>query len=56
LNQRIKKLSILEEKLAQSAAIFIIVKFYPRILDINIWWFVVLLIICEIKPIYAIKK
>jgi hypothetical protein len=61
LNQRIKKFSIFDEKLAQAAAIFfalIIVKLYPPIMEINIWWFVVLLIICAIKPLYVfyIKK
>ncbi len=61
MNQRIKKFSIFDEKLAQAAAIFfalILVKLYPRILDVNIWWFVILLIICAIKPLYVfyIKK
>ncbi len=61
MNQRIKKFSIFDEKLAQAAAIFfalIIVKLYPRVLDINIWWFVILSVICAIKPLYVfyIKK
>jgi hypothetical protein len=61
MNQRIKKFSIFDEKLAQAAAIFfalIIVKLYPQILNVNIWWFVVLLIICAVKPLYVfyIKK
>ena len=61
MNQRIKKFGILDEKLAQAAAIFfalIIVKKVPQILDVNIWWFVGLLILCAIKPLYVfyIKK
>ena len=56
MNQRIKKFGIIDEKLAQLAAIFfalIIVKFIPEIMDLNIWWFVVLLIVCAVKPIYV---
>ena len=61
MNQRIKKFDLIDEKLAQAAAIFfalIIVKLKPQILDVNIWWFVALLIICAIKPLYVfyIKK
>ena len=61
MNQRIKKFSIADEKLAQAAAIFFaltIVKLIPQIMDISIWWFVVLLILCAIKPLYVfyIKK
>ena len=61
MNRRIKKFGILDEKLAQAAAIFfalIIVKLKPEIMDTNIWWFVVLLIVCAIKPLYVfyIKK
>ncbi len=61
MNRRIKKFGIIDEKLAQAAAIFfalIIVKLFPQIMDISIWWFVVLLIVCAIKPLYVfyIKK
>ena len=61
LNRRIKRFSIVDEKLAQAAAIFfalIIVKLYPCIMDVSIWWFVLGLVICAIKPLYVfyIKK
>ncbi len=61
LNQRVKKLTIFDIKLAQTAAMFfalIVVKFFPQIMKINIWWFVVLGILVAIKPGYAfwIKK
>ena len=61
MDRRIKRFSIIDEKLAQLAAIFfalIIVKLIPQIMDINIWWFAALLIICAIKPLYVfyIKK
>ena len=61
MNQRIKKFNLVDEKLAQAAAIFfalIIVKPIPEIVNLSIWWFVVLLILCAIKPLYVfyIKK
>jgi hypothetical protein len=61
MNQRIKKFDLVDEKLAQAAAIFfalIIVKLIPQIMNVSIWWFVVLLILCAIKPLYVfyIKK
>jgi len=61
MNERVKKFSILDVKLAQGIGIFaafILVKLMPEIMDINIWWFVVLLVICAIRPVYVffIKK
>lgn len=61
MSKRAKKFSIIDIKLAQWAAMFvvlIVVKLIPQIMDINIWWFVVLLVICAIKPLYVfwIKK
>jgi len=57
----VKKFGILDVKLAQGIAIFvalIVAKVIPEIMDINIWWFVALLVICAIKPLYVfwIKK
>ena len=61
MNQRIKKFGIIDEKLAQAAAVFfalVIVKLIPQIMNLSIWWFVVLLILTAIKPLYVfyIKK
>jgi len=58
---RIKRFGIIDEKLAQGAAVFlalIVVKYKPEILNINVWWFVALLGICAAKPLYVfyIKK
>ena len=56
MNQRVKKFSIFDVKLAQGASIFfilIIVKLIPQIMNLNIWWFVALLVICVIKPFYV---
>jgi hypothetical protein len=53
LDQRVKKFSFMDVKLAQGAAMFgalIIAKIIPDIMDLNIWWFIVLLVVCAIKP------
>jgi hypothetical protein len=47
---------IIDVKLAQVTVMFlalIIAKLIPEIMDVNIWWFVVLLIICAIRPFYV---
>lgn len=57
LNQRVKRFSLVDLKLSQFVAMFavlIIVKYFPRITKLNVWWFVVLLIICAIKPMYIL--
>lgn len=61
VNQRVSKLSLIDVKLAQGCAIFltlIIVKILPEITSINIWWFIGLLILCAVKPMYSffVKK
>ncbi len=61
MNDRVKKLSIFDMKLVQISAmlvILIIVKLVPQIMSINIWWFVILLILCAIRPLYIfyVKK
>ena len=60
-NERVKNLTIFDVKSAQACAmcvILIIAKLIPQIMSINIWWFVVLLIIFAIRPMYVlfIKK
>lgn len=61
MNARVKKFTILDIKLAQGIGIFvalILAKLIPGIMNINIWWFVALFVICAIKPVYVffIKK
>ena len=56
INQRVRKLSIWDIKLAQFSAIFltlIIVKILPEITSISMWWFIGLLVLCAIKPMYV---
>ena len=60
-DRRVKKFNFFDIKLVQGTTIFvvlIVVKLIPQILNINIWWFVVLFIVCLIKPLYVfyIKK
>jgi hypothetical protein len=55
LDRRVRKFSFIDVKLAQGAAMFfalIIAKIIPGIMDLSIWWFIVLLVICAIKPFY----
>ncbi len=61
LNERMKKFSLFDIKLFQAAGIFavlVLVKLIPVIMDINIWWFVGLLVVCSIKTFHVlfIKK
>ena len=53
LDRRVRKFSFIDVKLAQGAAMFgalIIAKIIPDIMDLSIWWFIVLLVLCAIKP------
>jgi hypothetical protein len=55
-NERVRKLTIVDLKLLQFTAVFvalIIVKLIPQIMEINIWWFVVLAIIFGLRPVYV---
>ncbi len=60
-NNRIKKFTIFDVKLAQGAAIFfalIVVKIFPEIMSLHIGWFIGLSIHFGLRPGYAlfIKK
>jgi hypothetical protein len=55
LNDRAKRLNIFDVKLIQGCGIFfalIIVKIFPEIMELSIWWFVGLLVVFAIRPIY----
>ena len=61
MDRRIKRFSIVDEKLAQLAAVFfalIIVRRYPNLLEFDAWWYWMLLVVCAIKPLYVfyVKK
>ena len=56
MDKRAKKFGIIDVTLAQGAAMFfalIIAKLIPDIMDLSIWWFVGLLVLCAIKPFYV---
>ena len=55
-NDRVKKLTIFDIKLAQGAAMciaLIIAKLFPEVLSISVWWFVAAAIVLGIRPMYA---
>ncbi len=55
-NNRVKKLTIFDVKLVQLCAMLvalIVVKLIPDIMAINTWWFVVLLVLSAIRPLWA---
>jgi len=52
-DSRARRLGIVDTKLALGAAMFMaltIVKLVPEILNVSVWWFVVLWIGCGIRP------
>ena len=56
LNQRARRLGVLDVKLAQTTAVFlalVIAKLLPGIMTISIWWFIGLAILFTIKPFYV---
>jgi len=56
MDQRVKKFGIVDLKLVQGAAMFfalIIAKLIPGIMEVSVFWFVVVLIGCAIRPVYV---
>ena len=56
MDQRAKKLGIIDLKLAQGAAMFfalIIARLIPEVMDLSVWWFAALLVVCVIRPFYV---
>lgn len=56
-NRKVKNFTIFDVKLAQGAAmgfVLIIVKFFPQIMSLSIWWFVAFAAICALRPGYVI--
>lgn len=55
-NMRSRKLSIIDWKLAQAAAMciaIVAVKLYPRVLDIDVLWLLLLAAVLYVKPLYV---
>ncbi|MCJ7579015.1 MAG: hypothetical protein MUP98_00600 [Candidatus Aminicenantes bacterium] len=56
-NNRIKKFTIFDLKLAQGAAFFfalILVKIFPEIMSLHIGWFIGLIILFALRPVYVL--
>ena len=56
-NRKIKKFTIVDVKLAQGLAIacvLIIVKLFPQVMQLSVWWFVVLAVICWSRIVYTV--
>ena len=56
-NRQVKKFTILEQKLGEGSAMaftLIIASFYPQILAVSVWWFVIALLLCQTRLWYVI--
>jgi len=56
INQRVKKLSFFDIQLIKGGNIFFalfLAKIIPEILNVNTVWFLILCILCSIKPFYV---
>jgi len=50
---RARRLGIIDTKLAQAAAIafaLVLVKLFPRVMELSVWWFVAAAVIFAAKP------
>jgi hypothetical protein len=55
-NRKVRTLTIVDLKLVQVASmalILVVVKLFPQIMSLSIWWFVALLIVCALRPLYV---
>ena len=55
-NRKVQRFTIFDVKLAQGAAMalmLIIVKLFPQIMTLSIWWFVAAAAICALRPVYV---
>ena len=55
-NRKVKTFTIFDVKLAQGAAmafVLIIVKFFPEIMSLSVWWCVTFAVVCALRPVYA---
>jgi len=54
-NDRVKRLTIFDIKLIQGCAIcvaLILVKLIPDIMVLSIWWFIGMLVVFSLRPLY----
>jgi len=56
-DRKVKRFGIVEVKMAQGAAVgftLVIVKIFPPVLRLSVWWFVALLVVCAVPVHYAL--
>jgi hypothetical protein len=56
LDKRARRLGILDTKLVQGASMFFalaIAKIFPRIMNVNISWFIILAIVFAVRPFFT---
>jgi hypothetical protein len=56
-DRKVKRFGIFEVKMAQGAeggGALIIVKLFPQILALSVWWFVALLVVCSVPVHYVL--
>jgi hypothetical protein len=54
-NRKVRRMTIVDLKLVQvgsMALILTVAKLVPRIMDLSIWWFVALVVVCMWRPLY----
>lgn len=55
-NEKVRKINIIDLKFIQATCIFfglIIASLVPAVLDIYVWWFATLAILCLVRPFYT---
>ena len=58
-NKRLKRMVLLDIKLAQGAALFvglIVAKLFPQVLTVSVWWLAALAVLLWIRPIWVILR
>lgn len=56
-NRKVKGFTIFDVKLAQGAAMgfmLLIVKLFPQLMSLSVWWFVAFAAICALRPAYIV--
>lgn len=56
-NRQVRKFTIIDVKLAEGTAVaftLILVKLFPQILSLSIWWFVAALLLCWVRLWYVV--
>jgi len=59
MNERIKRFNVIDIGLIKLVGIFaglFLAKLIPQLMNISIWWYVALIIICGVRPFYVVIK